>query len=699
MRRIILFAGFNYSNIVSKYVIDYLKELSSFGDVYYLADGEIDNNQLSLISPYVKGCWCEKHGGYDFYSWKLLIIKYIGWDIIDTYDELIFANDSCMCVNSFRPVFQKMEMRPELGIWGLASAADDNVSECSTFSEYWKADKPSFYIGSYFISFRKSFFHTDEFKLFVGNINIEKSRHSVCVKYEFGLTKLAKEMNVKAGCWDEFIWRYSSVYMRDAFNLIKAGFPLLKVRIFTDNIGGHPFVWDIAKGVEKFCDIDFMTYVSDIRQERNIKSEKKFNNIKKYIKFLLPNIAYRAYHFRSNIQFWKNLFIELFPPFIINFAYNILHRESIRNANHVKFSIFQRRPSGGWLPCQIENYNESQLCLIDKIKDKRNIVIFFNVMKEGISGGMLSIERFIVNSKNIPLPDGSAVICSNIPLDHACINNPFFTYSSEPIDFNYICTHLHPEKLVLNIPEVFVPNFVNGLSGDHYRFLFSIPDLRINILNQNVNLMPSQFYIEELRSICNKKLTITAAHTRYCTSEYEQKFACPIYPLKPFLPDFKKVDFSFKKNIVVLSPDSADYKKEVVAIIEKVLPDYQIVMVDNMTFDEYVNLISVSKFVFTFGEGWDGYFVEPVLSGTISFVVYNNTFFPKEFSKDCPCVYLSKNELLDKLERDLKRLNQPTEYRKTSEEMYGYISSFVNNNESRDNLKDYYSRIFNSSNA
>ena len=49
MKRICLFAGYNYKNKISQYVIDYLKELSNYCDIYYLADGSVDVKEFELI--------------------------------------------------------------------------------------------------------------------------------------------------------------------------------------------------------------------------------------------------------------------------------------------------------------------------------------------------------------------------------------------------------------------------------------------------------------------------------------------------------------------------------------------------------------------------------------------------------------------------------------------------------------------------
>jgi hypothetical protein len=46
-----------------------------------------------------------------------------------------------------------------------------------------------------------------------------------------------------------------------------------------------------------------------------------------------------------------------------------------------------------------------------------------------------------------------------------------------------------------------------------------------------------------------------------------------------------------------------------------------------MTYQEYKATISKAKWALTFGEGLDGYFVEPIFSGDSSFSVYNPSFF------------------------------------------------------------------------
>ncbi|MBR2430245.1 hypothetical protein IKB17_02125, partial [bacterium] len=285
------------------------------------------------------------------------------------------------------------------------------------------------------------------------------------------------------------------------------------------------------------------------------------------------------------------------------------------------------------------------------------------------------------------------VVLSGIPLNNACIYNSYFDYSLEPIDFRYIAEYCKPEKLTLNIPECFIPLFLNEIPEKTYVWLFSIKDLRINILNQNDELMPSQACIEELRTLCNNKLTMTAAHKSYCTKEKAEQYKVPVYLLTPFLPEFIRTPFEQKEKTIVLSPDACEYKETLLQIFKKELPEYKIVTVEKMHLNDYKKLISKALFTITFGEGYDGYFLEPYLSDSISFCVLNKTFFPNDFKKQ-PTTYSSWSELLNNIVNDIKIYEKDKElYEKISNDCENEIRKFTNNNQSNKDLNAYYERF------
>ena len=411
MKRICLFAGYNYSNIVSEYVLDYLKELSKYADIYYLADGVLLDKELDKIQTITKGAWVKEHHGYDFYSWKLLADKYVGWEKIEKYDEVIFANDSCFCVNSFAPVFNKMDAKKELDIWGLSAADDMNITETSNFNDYLKKNASNFYIGSYFWVVRKKFFDNLEFKNFINNIDVQKNRNEVYLKYELGIIKMAQQNNARLGVWEEMIWRYSTSYMRDAFNLLKNGYPLLKVRIFIDNIGGQTLMDDLAHATVDFCTVNYWKYIDQVRKERNIKvkkenNKKKKNKVKEIKRYILPPFILDIFNIKKirKIFNFLNPYIKktikyICPPIIIDLFLFVFKYQGMKSKDKHTLSFIPRPQHGGYYPCHIKNYNKIQEQRIEILKDASQMVIFFNVMRVGVSGGMLSIDRFVEHSK------------------------------------------------------------------------------------------------------------------------------------------------------------------------------------------------------------------------------------------------------------------------------------------------------------
>ena len=62
IKRICLFAGYDPDGVIDDYVVDYLRELSQYADIYYLADCEMSPEQLTRIDGYTKGAWSERHG-------------------------------------------------------------------------------------------------------------------------------------------------------------------------------------------------------------------------------------------------------------------------------------------------------------------------------------------------------------------------------------------------------------------------------------------------------------------------------------------------------------------------------------------------------------------------------------------------------------------------------------------------------------
>jgi hypothetical protein len=126
VNRVCLFAAYDAQGIVDDYVVDYVRELSRFADVYYLADSEMAESELAKLDGLTKGAWAQPHGEYDFGSYKRLAER-VGWDTLEGYDELLLVNDSCYLLRPLDDVFARMDARA-CDWWGLQASTRKHAS-------------------------------------------------------------------------------------------------------------------------------------------------------------------------------------------------------------------------------------------------------------------------------------------------------------------------------------------------------------------------------------------------------------------------------------------------------------------------------------------------------------------------------------------------------------------------------------------
>ena len=119
------------------------------------------------------------------------------------------------------------------------------------------------------------------------------------------------------------------------------------------------------------------------------------------------------------------------------------------------------------------------------------------------------------------------------------------------------------------------------------------------------------------------------------------------------------------------------------------LPHYKIITIENMAYDTYKDIISKGKFTITFGEGLDGYFVESVFSGSVSFAVYNEYFFKPNF-KDLPSVYDNFNVLFDKIIDDINYYDREENYTAYNLQLNNILTEIYSYERLKKNIEEYY---------
>jgi len=331
------------------------------------------------------------------------------------------------------------------------------------------------------------------------------------------------------------------------------------------------------------------------------------------------------------------------------------------------------------------------------ISKAENLVIFIVPPKNSINGGILSIFYLCRVTREL-MPDACVLIATE-PGMYTYDKNTWFENSENIFRLSQVLSKASSAKsILLHVPEYFAPKLTGSLSRKEKDFLLSLPYLHINILNQNIKQMPSREKIAPLFTL-TEHITQTTAHDRYATQEMCNRWGIPLHHFSALLgnPSVNIPSFNekLKKKILVISKDKNSQKQAVLDMLGKKLPDYRIIVVKRMSYTEYFSLVARAMFVVTFGEGFDGYFIQPPSVGSIGIAVYNENFFPGPHWKKLDNVYSSYDELIERFAEDVRRWEKDEAlYRKimaTNQEMLDALYSLE---KYRDNLKRFYDRKY-----
>ncbi|RQV94774.1 hypothetical protein EH221_07085, partial [bacterium] len=210
MKRICLFAAYDPDGIIDDYVIHYLKELSQYANVHYLADCDMSGEQLSKIAPFTLSASAYKHGKYDFGAWSELINR-IGWEEIEKYDELILANDSQYLVGDIGPYLTTMENR-KLDFWAGLAVCEEYLGGRIPLEQFIESRNiltiPFTFVSS-FLVLSKELFSKAFIQNFFAEITPVENRLQVYEKYELGLSRLILRHKIKYGTYIEDLYTHS----------------------------------------------------------------------------------------------------------------------------------------------------------------------------------------------------------------------------------------------------------------------------------------------------------------------------------------------------------------------------------------------------------------------------------------------------------------------------------------------------------
>ena len=278
----------------------------------------------------------------------------------------------------------------------------------------------------------------------------------------------------------------------------------------------------------------------------------------------------------------------------------------------------------------------------------KKLVVFFidgaelNSGNENISGGLLSIHSIFQETKNLCETHGAEVLLCT--MKGVNLFAKFSSFESDVIVFRYEQLPVFfkdVQDILIHIPEYLVPRFNQQSENGDLKYLNCIKHVHVNILNQNIQLMPTVLEVNKIKAYVHK-VTQTTAHSRYATRENRNKFNIPLHHLSTFIAQerYNFIPISKKRDKIAISPDCPIKNEKIKMILQRDLPHYEVEIIHGLTYEQFKRYIEEVKFTFTFGEGLDGYYCETVLTGGICFAVYNDEFFTQEYSS-LPVVFSS----------------------------------------------------------
>ena len=313
--------------------------------------------------------------------------------------------------------------------------------------------------------------------------------------------------------------------------------------------------------------------------------------------------------------------------------------------------------------------------------------------KENITGGLISIISLAQETTKIFKGSDTITLCSTYYNNHLIYKITSFENQTKILSTNVIEQYFKSVKsLIIHIPELFVKDFVDMQLRN--KWLLSIQKIQINILNQNIQLMPEDSIIQRLKGIY-KNCTITTAHKKYCNAELRKKYAVPVHQLSVWISpeNYQKVKFEDKVNLILFSPDNKYLTDQIITYLKGKLIGHNFQIINGLSYEAYKKLISIAKFVITTGEGLDSYFIETYFSGGVAFAVKNLNFFDSKYL-DLNCLFNVEENIEEKIFNLIIDYNDIVNYKNLNNQVHTLLSLDYSYTTYQNNLKNFYLKAY-----
>lgn len=268
-----------------------------------------------------------------------------------------------------------------------------------------------------------------------------------------------------------------------------------------------------------------------------------------------------------------------------------------------------------------------------------------------MSGGIYSFFSIVEQMRRLRREHGYDIITMTRPnpFEETYFRNTNFRNSENVYRFSQLQLCLAAEEIYIQVPEYAAATFCEDISGAVRAYL-SRRKVKINILNQNVQLMPER---DEFKSIykLTSDVTQSVAHHAYFSQAYADRYRLPtlLLPAYTDLSQYPSCGFAQKEKLIIYSLDEAKHKSACLQKIRVAFPDFELIEIKGIPFDKFMDLATRCTFSITFGEGFDGYLAQPIIQGGIGFAVYNDEFFPSRHFLEYKNIFSSADEMVSRI--------------------------------------------------
>ncbi len=151
MERFAIFVFYDSQGTVDDYVTYLLNELKlCVKDMAIVCNGALTEEGRARLLAFTDQIQVRENTGFDAMAYKLAMTRYIGWDRLSMYDEVILLNDTFYGpFYPFQEMFEAMRGRP-VDFWGITGQEES--------LDYFSCNERRIpaYIQSYFCVFRKN---------------------------------------------------------------------------------------------------------------------------------------------------------------------------------------------------------------------------------------------------------------------------------------------------------------------------------------------------------------------------------------------------------------------------------------------------------------------------------------------------------------------------------------------------------------